>query len=86
MPVGPEIRFKVTPDEYRYLEGLATFYYDNRVIPKPNVHSLGKFAIIRAANEWQIVQTRALQRSDRRRKVIRSIIGDENNKSGSASP
>jgi hypothetical protein len=27
MPVGPEIRFKVTPDEYRYLEGLAKFYY-----------------------------------------------------------
>jgi hypothetical protein len=86
MPVRPEIRFKVTPDEYRYLEGLAKFYYDNRVIPKPNVHSLGKFAIIREANEWQIVQTTALQRIDRRRKVIRSIIGDENNKSGSALP
>jgi hypothetical protein len=86
MPVRPEIRFKVTPDEYRYLEGLAKFYYDNRVIPKPNVRSLGKFAIIREANEWQIVQTTALQRIDRRRKVIRSIIGDENNKSGSALP
>jgi hypothetical protein len=45
MPVGPEIRFKVTPDEYRYLEGLAKFYYDNEVIPKPSVHSLGQFAI-----------------------------------------
>lgn len=86
MPVGPEIRFKVTPDEYRYLEGLAKFYYDNRVIPKPSVHSLAKFAIIKAYNEWQIVQTTALQRTERRRKVIRSIIGDENNKSGSASP
>ena len=86
MPVDPEIRFKVKPHEYRYLEGLAKFYYDNEVIPKPSVHSLGKFAIIRAANEWQTVQTRALQRRDRRRKVIRSIIGDENNKSGSASP
>lgn len=87
MPVGPEIRFKVTPDEYRYLEGLAKFYYDIGVIPKPSVHSLAKFAIIKAYNEWQIVQTKALQRRDRRRKVIRSIIGDENNnKSGSASP
>lgn len=81
-----EIRFKVTPDEYRYLKGLATFYYDNRVIPKPSVHSLGRFAIIRTANEWQIEQTTALQRRERRQKVIRSIIGDENNKSGSASP
>ena len=86
MPVGSEIRFKVTPDENRYLEGLAKFYYDIGVIPKPSVHSLAKFAIIKAYNEWQIVQTRALQRRDRRRKVIRSIIGDENNKSGSASP
>ena len=86
MPVGPEIRFKVKPEEYPYLEGLAKFYYDIGVIPKPSVHSLGKFAIIRAANEWQIVQTTALQRTERRRKVIRSIIGDENNKSGSASP
>jgi hypothetical protein len=64
MPVGPEIRFKVTPDEYRYLEGLAKFYYDNGVIPKPSVHSLGKFAIIRAANEWDTVQTRALQQRE----------------------
>ena len=86
MTVGQEIRFKVTLDEYRYLEGLAKFFFDNRVIPTPSVHSLGKSAIIRAANEWQIVQTKALQRRDRRRKVIRSIIGDENNKSGSVSP
>ena len=86
MPVRPEIRFKVTPDEYRYLDGLAKFYFDNRVIPKPNVHSLGKFAIIKAYNEWINQQTKALQRTERRRKVIRSIIGDENNKSGSASP
>jgi len=27
MPVRPEIRFKVTPDEYRYLEGLAKFFF-----------------------------------------------------------
>ncbi len=86
MPIGPEIRFKVTPDEYRYLEGLAKFFYDNKVIPKPTVHSLGKFATIKAANEWQIVQTRALQQRERRHKVIRSIIGDENIKSGSSSP
>jgi hypothetical protein len=86
MPVRPEIRFKVTPDDYRCLEGLAKFYFDNGVIPKPSVHCLGKFAIIRTANEWQIVQTTALQKRERRQKVIRSIIGDENNKSGSASP
>jgi hypothetical protein len=86
MPVGPKIRFKVTPDEYRYLEGLAKFYYDNEVIPKPSVHSLGQFAIRKTANDWQIVQTTALQRRARRQKVIRSLIGDENNKSGSASP
>ena len=86
MTVGSEIRFKVTPDEYRYLEGLAKFYYDIGVIPKPSVHSLAKFAIIKAYNEWQIMQTTALQRRDRRRKVIRSIIRDENNKSGSAAP
>jgi hypothetical protein len=86
MPVCQEIRFKVTPDEYRYLEGLAKFYYDNGVIPKPSVHSLGKFAIIKAANEWNNVQTTALQRRERRKKVITSLIGDENNKSSSASP
>jgi hypothetical protein len=86
MPVGPEIRFKVTPDEYRYLEGLAKFYYDNEVIPKPSVHSLGKFAIIKAANEWIRVQKTALQQRERRHKVLRPLIGDENNKSGSASP
>lgn len=86
MTVGTEIRFKVKPHEYRYLEGLAKFYYDNRVISKPSVHSLGKFAIIKAANEWNNVQTTALQQRDRRHKVIRSLIGDENNKSGSASP
>jgi hypothetical protein len=86
MPVGPEIRFKVTPHDYRYLEGLAKFYYDIGVILKPSVHSLGKFAIIKAANEWQIVQTTALQQRERRHKVISSLIGDEINKSGSASP
>ncbi|HEX2067957.1 MAG TPA: hypothetical protein VHF08_04595 [Nitrososphaeraceae archaeon] len=86
MPVDSEIRFKVTPRDYCFLEGLAKFYYDIGVIPKPSVHSLAKFAIIKAANEWQIVQTTALQRGDRRRKVIRSITGDENNKLGSASP
>jgi hypothetical protein len=83
---GPEIRFKVTPHDYRYLKGLAKFYFDSGVIPKPSVHSLGKFAIIRTANEWISVQTTALQRRERRQKVIRSLIGDENNKSGSASP
>ena len=80
MPVCSEIRFKVTPDEYRYLEGLAKFYYDNKVILKPSVHSLGQFAIRKTANDWQIVQTRALQQRARRQKVIRSLIGDENNK------
>jgi hypothetical protein len=86
MVIGPEIRFKVTPHEYRYLKGLAKFYYDNGVIPKPSVHSLGKFAIIRAANEWNNQQTKALQQRERRHKVLRSLIGDENNKSGSDSP
>ena len=86
MPVSAEIRFKVKPHEYRSLKGLAKFYYDNKVILKPSVHSLAKLAIIKAYNEWQIVQTRALQQRERRHKVIRSLIGDENNKSGSASP
>ena len=74
-----EIRFKVKNHEYCYLKELAKFYYDCGVIPKPSVHSLAKFATIKAANEWNNVQTTALQRRDRRRKVIRSIIGDENN-------
>jgi hypothetical protein len=86
MVVNREIRFKVTPDDYSYLEGLAKFYYDNKVIPKPSVHSLAKFATIRTASEWISVQTTALQRRDRRHKVIRPLIGDENNKLGSASP
>jgi hypothetical protein len=86
MTVDTEIRFKVKPHEYRYLEGLAKFYYDNGVISKPSVHSLGKSAIRRAANEWEIVKTTALQRRERRQKVIRSLIGDENNKSESSSP
>ena len=86
MSVGPEVRYKLTPPEYPYLEELAKFYYDNGVIPKPSVHSLAKFATIKAANESNNVQTRALQQRERRQKVIRSLIGDENNKSGSASP
>jgi len=86
MPISHEIRFKVKPHEYRYLEGLAKFYYDIGVILKPSVHSLGQFAIRKTANDWQIVQTTALQRRARRQKVIRSLIGDENNKSDSASP
>jgi hypothetical protein len=32
------------------------------------------------------VQTTALQQRERRHKVIRPLIGDENNKLGSASP
>jgi hypothetical protein len=86
MVVGPEIRFKVKPHEYCYLGGLAKFYYDNKIIPKPSVHSLAKFATIKAANEWNNVQTAALQQRERRHKVTRSLIDDENNKSGSASP
>jgi hypothetical protein len=86
MVVSREIRFKVTPDDYCYLEGLAKFYYDNGVIPKPSVHSLGKFATIKTANEWISVQTTALQQRERRHKVIRPLIGNENNKLGSASP
>ncbi len=86
MSIGLEVRFKLPPSEYHYLEELAKFFYDNGVIPKPSVHSLAKFAIRKAANEWNNVQTRALQQRERRHKVIRSIIGDENNKAGSASP
>ena len=86
MSVRREIRYKVPLLDYCYLEELAKFFYDNGVIPKPSVHSLAKFAMIKAANEWQLVQTRALQQRERRQKVIRSLIGDENNKSGSASP
>jgi hypothetical protein len=86
MPVGPEIRFKVTPYEYSNLEGLAKFYYDIGLIPKPSVHSFSKFSTIKTYNEWIYVQTKALQSGDRRRKVIRSVIsGDENNKLDSAS-
>lgn len=77
MPVGPEIRFKVRPDEYCNLEGLAKFYCDIGVIPKPSVHSFAKFAIIKTYNEWIDVQTTALQSRDRRRKVIRSVIGSD---------
>jgi hypothetical protein len=86
MTIDSEIRFKVKPHEYCYLEGLAKFYYDNGVIPKPSVHSLAKLATIKAANDWNNVQTRALQQRERRHKVIRSLIGDENNKPESASP
>jgi hypothetical protein len=86
MTIDSEIRFKVKPHDYRNLAGLAKFYYDMGVIPKPSVHSLAKLAIIKAYNEWQIVQTRALQQRERRHKVIRSLIGDEINKSDSASP
>jgi hypothetical protein len=86
MTIRPEIRFKVTPYEYSNLEGLAKFYYDKGVIPKPSVHSLAKFAAIKTYNEWMSVQTTALQSIARRKKVIRSIIGDdENNKLDPAS-
>ena len=59
--IAQEVRFKLEQEDYRYLKGLAVFYYDYRVIPRPTVHSLAKFATIKAANEWIQQQSIALE-------------------------
>jgi hypothetical protein len=56
-----EVRFKLTITEYLYLQGLARFFYDNRIIATPTIHSLGKLAIRKIGNEWIQVQKTALQ-------------------------
>jgi hypothetical protein len=68
-----EIRFKVTHDDYCFLKGLAGFYYDYRVIPRPSVHSLAKSATIKAANEWLQQQSNALKQRKQRKQIFDSI-------------
>ena len=79
-----EVRFKLTTAEYLYLQGLARFFYDNRIIRTPSVHSLGKLAIRKIANEWIQVQTTALQERNKREIVNVSLFADEYNSAPSA--
>jgi hypothetical protein len=68
-----EIRFKVTHDDYCYLKGLAGFYYDHRVIPRPSPHSLAKFATIKIANDWIQQESIGLQARKQRRQILDSL-------------
>jgi hypothetical protein len=75
-----EARFKMTPEDYRYLEGMAKFYYDHKVIPKPTVHSLAKFAMIKFALDWIKVEEYALKKRKERQNVMSLLnMGDKNN-------
>jgi hypothetical protein len=67
--IAQEVRFKLEPEDYRYLKGLAVFYYDHRVIPRPTVHSLAKSATIKAANEWIQQQSIALEARQQRQQT-----------------
>ena len=62
-----EVRLKLKASEYLYLQGLARFYYDNCAIATSAVHSLGKLAIRRIANEWIHVQTMAAKKKTERK-------------------
>ena len=73
MKVYHEVRFKVTHEDFCYLKGLAGFYFDHRVIPRPTVHSLAKSATIRAANEWNRQQSIALEARKQRKQILDSI-------------
>ena len=64
--MSKEVRFKLKASEFSYLQGLARFFYDNHVIATHTVHSLGKLAIRKIANEWIHVQTMALQKRKKR--------------------
>jgi hypothetical protein len=79
-----EVRFKLTSTECLYLEGLARFFYDNRIIAAPTIHSLAKLAIRKIANEWIQIQTTALQKRNKREKVMVSLFPNYNNLSPSA--
>jgi hypothetical protein len=68
-----EVRFKVTNEDYYYLEGMSGFYFDHRVIPRATVHSLAKSATIRAANEWKKVESIALEARKKRQQILGSI-------------
>jgi hypothetical protein len=79
MVVGPEVRFKLTPEDYVYCKELAKFYYDHGVIPRPSVSSLAKRGIIRIATEWIEVQSIALKIRAKRQNVIGFLnVGDNN--------
>ena len=69
MKVTHKVRFKLAHEEYLYLEGLAKFYYDHRIISRPTVHSLAKFATIKGANEWIQQQSLALEARKQRQKT-----------------
>ena len=68
-----EVRFKLNSDEYVFFEGLAKFFYDNRVIHGPSVHSLAKLAMIKIGNEWIQIQSAALERRKQRQQRINSL-------------
>jgi hypothetical protein len=84
MAMPHEVRFKLPVSEYLYLRELARFFYDNRVIATPTIHSLAKLAIRKIANEWIQVQTTALQKRNNREEVMVSLFPNYNNLSPSA--
>lgn len=69
MKITHEVRFKLAPADFRYIKGLAVFYYDHHIIPRPTLHSLAKFATFKVANEWIQQQTIALEARKQRQQT-----------------
>ena len=64
--------------------GTCKVFYDNRIIAAPTKHSLAKLAIRKIANEWIQIQTTALQKRNKREKVMVSLFPNYNILSPSA--
>ena len=69
MNIVYEVRFKINHENYCFLKGLAAFYYDHRVIPRPTVHCLAKSATIIVANDWLKQQSIALEARKQRQQT-----------------
>jgi hypothetical protein len=79
-----EVRFKLASSEYLYLQGLARFFYENRLVATPTIHSLAKLAVRKIANEWIQIQTTTLEKRNKREKVMVSLFPNYNILSPSA--
>jgi len=71
---GLEVRFKLSVNDYKYMEGLAKFYYDHNILRTPSVHSLAKFSIYKAVNEWINQQQLGLQAKKQREQTIEEVL------------
>ena len=61
-----------------FFQGLAKFFYDNRLIHGPSVHVLGKLAITKIGNEWIQIQSTTLEIRKQRQQRIDPLIAEDN--------